>query len=124
MGARKFSDLAAWQLANDLKRGVYGLVDSSGAASDFGFRDQIRTAAASAPANIAEGFARFHHADFARFLRIALGSLDELDNHLHDGIDRKHWNQPAIEPLLTLKRRSAAAITGLIRYLRTSGPPT
>jgi hypothetical protein len=56
MGARSFTDLHAWQLANELKRGVYGLIDSTRARHDAKFSDQIRDAAASALRNIAEGF--------------------------------------------------------------------
>ncbi len=123
MGVRQFSDLHAWQLCTELKRQVYLLTDSGPVMCDFGFRDQIRSAAASAPANIAEGFARFHHADFVRFLRIAIGSLDELENHLIDGIDRGHFVASSIDPLFVLRRRAAAASVALVRYLRNSQAP-
>jgi len=48
---------------------------------------QIRKSARSAPSNIAEGFARFRPKDFARFLEIAIGSLEETKNHSTDGVD-------------------------------------
>jgi four helix bundle protein len=55
-GVRAFTDLDCWKLANELKLGVYALIETGGASRDFDFRDQIRDAAASAPRNIAEGF--------------------------------------------------------------------
>lgn len=46
--------------------------------------DQLREAARSGPRNIAEGFARYKHPDFARFVRIAKASEVELINHLQE----------------------------------------
>lgn len=120
MGVKHFSELDAWKLSVELKRGAYKLLQAGPVARDTAYCGQVVRAAASAPANIAEGFARFQHADFVRFLRIALGSLEELENHLLDGVDRGHFGPAAIEPLLVLKRRSAASVAGLIRYLRAS----
>jgi hypothetical protein len=52
MGVRRYQDLVCWQLANELKRGVYALLDESrGASRDFGFCDQLKGAASSGPAN-------------------------------------------------------------------------
>ena len=41
----------------------------------------------SPPRNIAEGFGRYNPAEFAQFLDVAIASLDELDNHLRDGVE-------------------------------------
>jgi four helix bundle protein len=122
-GARSFTELHAWQLANELKRGVYGLIDSTRARHDTKFSDQLRDAAASAPRNIAEGFGRYQPKEFSQYLRVANGSLMETSNHLRDGVDRGYFTQSQIDPLLTLAKRASAAVTRLIRYLRHARPP-
>ena len=68
MGARSFEDLVAWQLSRHLHSEVVEFTANGAAARDFHYRDQIRASSASAPANIAEGFARFRPREFARFL--------------------------------------------------------
>ena len=47
MVAKRYENLEAWQLADELKREVYAITATGSAATDFGFRDQIRDAAAS-----------------------------------------------------------------------------
>lgn len=48
----------------------------------YGMVQQIRRAAVSIPANIAEGYGRRSSGDYARFLNIAQGSINELETHL------------------------------------------
>jgi four helix bundle protein len=123
MGVRSYTDLDAWRLANELKLGVYALIQAEAVRRDQDFYRQIRDAAASAPRNIAEGFGRYQPAEFSQYLRVANGSLLETANHLQDGRDRGYFDMQSIEPLLALVRRSSAATTRLLRYLRTARPP-
>jgi four helix bundle protein len=122
-GAKSFTELDAWRLANELKLGVYELIRSPEVQRDFEFRDQIRNAAASAPRNIAEGFGRYVPRDFAQYLRIANGSLMETANHLRDGVDRGYFTADEIVDLLILAKRSSAATTRLIKYLQHAPNP-
>ena len=124
MAARCFEDLVAWQLANELKQKVYALIDASAANRDVRFCDQLRDAVSSAPANLAEGFAYYHHPQFARHVRIAKASLDETRNHLKDGVDRRHFTQEAIAPLLELADSAVAVTGGLLAYLTASEAPS
>jgi four helix bundle protein len=119
VGARTFKELDAWRLSNELKVGVYRLISGTAAERDFGFRDQLRDAAASAPRNIAEGFGRFFPKEFSQYLRIANGSLMETSNHLEDGCDRGYFKRTDVDPLLVLAKRASAASTRLIRYLQS-----
>jgi four helix bundle protein len=121
--ARSFTELAAWQLSNELKLGVYELIRTARAQADVEFRNQIRNAAASAPRNIAEGFGRYYPKEFSQYLRIANGSLMETSNHLSDGVDRGYFQRADADRLQLLARRASAAVTRLIKYLQTAKPP-
>jgi len=85
---KRYQDLVVWQIADELRLEIYRLVESGDAARDWKFRDQIRDAAASVPANIAEGYRRFSSRDFARFLQIAYASAGETQNWIEDGRSR------------------------------------
>ncbi len=111
-GARHFRELTCWQLSNELKLGIYQLAERPQVKRDLKFYEQIRDSAASAPRNIAEGFARRSRADFARFLDIARGSLAESQNHLQDAMDRGY-----IEALVP--RSLACSVTCADRSGRT-----
>ena len=123
MGARHFTDLAAWQLAARLRDEVVAFTATPPANRDFGFCNQIRDASASAAANIAEGFTRFSHADFARFLVIARSSLSETQNHLLDAQGRGYLPEARFVELSTLAKRALAATTRLLTYLRREPTP-
>ena len=117
-GVRRFQDLVCWQLSTELKRAVYLLADSPAMSKDFAFRDQIRDASASAPRNIAEGFGRRTHDDFARFLDIARASLTECENHFEDAVDRGYLDRAGCDALTIQAHRAAGAVAALQRYLR------
>ena len=123
-GARHFRELVCWQLARRLKLALYRFIERPEVKSDFKFCNQVRDAAASAPRNIAEGFGRRTHAEFARYLDVARGSLDECQNHLQDAVDRRNLNEADFNEMNVLAKRTVAAVAALQRYLRSnqSGP--
>jgi four helix bundle protein len=82
MDASHFRDLACWQLANELRTAVYAATATSTVAPDRDFCDDIRRAARSAPAQIAEGFARGSRSEFARHVSVARAALFEVEHHL------------------------------------------
>lgn len=79
---RHHEDLEAWKAAIALAKGTYRLASRLPHIEQYGLCAQLRGAATSIPANLAEGAARGSTRDFARFVSIAQGSLAELETHL------------------------------------------
>ena len=76
-----YRDLNVWKFSMDLAVDVYALTKTFPREEVFGLTAQMRRAATSIPANIAEGFGRAQRKSFIQFLRIAQGSLKELETH-------------------------------------------
>jgi four helix bundle protein len=74
---RNYRDLAVWQKGMDIALAVYKITKSFPDDERFGLTSQLRRAAVSVPANIAEGHARSTTKDYLRFVSIAIGSLAE-----------------------------------------------
>jgi len=77
-----YQDLLVWQKAMDLVEMTYKIVVKLPINEQHGLSSQLRRAAVSVPANIAEVFGRWHGKEFVRFLLIANGSVKELETHL------------------------------------------
>ncbi len=77
-----YKDLVVWQQAMDLAVAAYGLTRNWPKDELYGLTAQVRRAASSVPANIAEGYGRENRGSYQQFLRIAQGSLKELETHL------------------------------------------
>ncbi|HMJ84867.1 MAG TPA: four helix bundle protein [Vicinamibacterales bacterium] len=123
MIARRFEDLEAWQLANEVKKRVYALLDISKARKDRKFCEQITESAASAPANLSEGFGYYRHPEFARHTRVAKSSLMETQNHLGDGVDRGFWTDAQARPICELADRAIGKCVRLLAHLETTEAP-
>jgi four helix bundle protein len=78
MGYQSFKELKVWQVAKNLAIDIYKISRTGPFIYDRGLRDQMRRAAVSVAANIAEGYERNSSKDFIRFLLIAKGSLSEF----------------------------------------------
>ena len=79
---KSFEDLEVWQLGKQLTVTAYKLTESFPEREIYGLANQIRRAAVSVPANVAEGFGRFHYMDRVKLFLNARGSLNELRSHL------------------------------------------
>jgi four helix bundle protein len=77
-----FKDLVVWQEAMKLVKTIYLETQKFPKEELYGLTSQIRRAAVSIPANIAEGYGREHRKEYLQFLAIANGSLTELETHL------------------------------------------
>lgn len=96
---KHFKDLQVWQAAYALAREVYVVTKGFPKEETFGLTSQIRRAATSVPANIAEGFGRFSDVELRRFCQIACGSLYELETHLMLAYDLGYLNDTMRENL-------------------------
>ena len=120
---KKFEELEAWQLANELKQTVYELLRASKVRTTSRFYEQLTDSAASAPANLSEGFGYYRHPEFARQTRTAKSSLMETQNHLLDGVDRGFWTRTQADHLLSLADRAIGKCVRLLAHLETSDAP-
>ena len=75
--ARSFRDLMIWRKAHEFVLAVYRFTSEFPKGEVYGLGQQMRRAAVSIPANIAEGFTRRGRMDKARFMNIAESSLEE-----------------------------------------------
>src|SRR5262249_59171627 len=80
-------DLVAWQKARSLTTQIYLVTETGAISRDFGLKDQMRRAAVSIMANVAEGFERGKPSEFHQFLSMAKGSCGELRSHLCVAVD-------------------------------------
>jgi four helix bundle protein len=80
--ARSFRDLLVWRKAHEFVLGVYPFTASFPKHEVYGLSQQLRRAAVSVPANIAEGFRRRGRLDKVRYMNIAEGSLEECRYYL------------------------------------------
>jgi four helix bundle protein len=80
--ARSFRDLQVWQKSHEFALAVYRFTESFPDREKFRLSHQLRRAAVSVPANIAEGFGKRSQPEKARFLNIAEGSLEECRYYL------------------------------------------
>jgi four helix bundle protein len=98
--AKRFEQLIVWQKAHQFVLGVYRFTDNFPRAEIYGLTSQLRRAAVSIPANIAEGFKKRGRADKVRFLNIAQGSLEECRYYLILAKDLNYGDTGKLQPQL------------------------
>ena len=77
-----YKELDVWQKGREVVASIYQLSSSFPASEQFGLTSQLRRAAVSIPANIAEGYGRQSPKAYGQFLRVAKGSVNELETLL------------------------------------------
>ncbi|MGH9438209.1 MAG: four helix bundle protein, partial [Terriglobia bacterium] len=108
-----------WERAMDLVLGSDKLTNSFPKAETYGLVSQIRRAAVSIPANIAEGHGREHLGDYLRHLSIANGSLMELETHVLIAGRLDFVKREQMEPVLILAAEVGKMLTGLTKSLKS-----
>lgn len=115
---KSYQDLVVWQRAIDLVPKVYEQLKRLPKEETYGLADQIRRAAVSIPANIAEGQARQHSKEFLQHLSIAKGSLAELHTLLVVAHRLSYLNQSQLEAMENEIAEIRRPLSGLIESLR------
>ena len=110
-----FTHLIAWQKNHQVVLKIYQLTKKFPKEELFGLVSQIRRAAASITANIAEGYGRYHPKDRIRFYLMARGSNTELQNHIILAHDLGYITDNEFEPLKVQVFEGYKIICGLIK---------
>jgi four helix bundle protein len=118
--ARSFRDLRVWRKAHEFVRAVYALTAGFPKQETYGLSLQMRRAAVSIPANIAEGFRRRGKAAKARYMNIAEGSLEESRYYLILAQDLGYGNTGKLNSALEEIRRLLSAYAAAILTSSTS----
>jgi four helix bundle protein len=112
-----FRDLIVWKRAYELTLNLYRATKKFPKEETFGLTSQIRRAAASVPANIAEGYERNHRKEYLQFLFIAKGSLGELDTYLLLARDIGYMKSEDFDHMNTMRHETMKMLQGLIKSL-------
>jgi len=120
---RSHQDLRVWVHAVDLAVECYTIAKRLPRIEQFGLCTQLRRAAVSVPANIAEGHGRRYPLDCVRFLLIAHGSLMELETHLHVAQRLGYLTPADVSRAMQLRTDVRRMLGGLIKRLRPGPKP-
>ena len=112
--AQRFEDLIVWQKSHAVTLAVYRTTLDFPRHELYGLTAQMRRAAVSVAANIAEGFKRRSKADKARVMNIAQGSLEELRYDFVLARDLDYWKQPRFAEVDEVGRLLTAYIRSLV----------
>jgi four helix bundle protein len=116
----RFRDLHVWQQSVGLVADIYQLTSGFPGAERFGITSQMRRAAVSIPANIAEGHGRVTRGEFINQLSAARGSANELETLLYIARKLEFVTDADIEPLQSQINRIQAMIVSMRNKLRRS----
>ncbi len=114
---QSYRDLVVWQEAMTLAECCYRLTLKLPREEMHGLSSQIRRSAGSVAANIAEGYGRENLGSYIHHLRIAQGSLKELETHLILGERVKFVGNDLVAPLLKRAEIAGKLLRALIRSL-------
>jgi four helix bundle protein len=112
-----FRNLVVWQLAIDLADRIYDAVKSLPDDERFVLNEQMRRAAVSVHANIAEGKGRWSIREYRQFVRHARGSLTELQSQILFAGRRGYLSAKTVDDLMERAEKLAEKISALINYL-------
>jgi four helix bundle protein len=117
---KSFKDMPIWQEAMKVAEMIFKLTDNLPRKEDYGFTSQIRRAALSISANIAEAFGRQHTLDKIKFYYTSRASVTETQSHLEYGTRVGYFNQKSAEEVDKILSKLYNDINKVIISLRGS----
>ena len=118
MAIKTYRGLEVWKMAIEMVESIYLLTKLFPEDEKFGLTSQLRRAAVSIPANIAEGYGRIHKGDYVHHLSIARGSLMELETHLTIAVRLGLSTRKAALPVWKTSQSVGRMLTNLILSLQ------
>lgn len=115
---RDYKKIMAWQLSDDLTVAIYEATRAFPREEVYGLTSQLRRAAYSIPANIAEGASRSGLKDYLNFLFIARGSCSEAQYFIHLAMRLGYLDEKPGEILSTNADEVGRTLTGLIKCVQ------
>ena len=114
---QNYRDLDVWKRSMDLMVDVYALTRQFPRSELYGLIDQIRRAASSVPANIAEGNGRLYRREYAHHVSIARGSVEELSTFLEIAQRLGYVTEAQVAPLIKRAEDISRMLLMLMRAL-------
>ena len=112
-----FTDIEAWKLARKLRMEIYANIKVLPSEERFDLASQMRRAAVSCTANIAEGYGRFHFQENVQYCRQSRGSMYETQDHLITCLDNGYITKEKYEAAWSISKDAIKVLDGYIRYL-------
>jgi len=117
---KTFEDLEVWRVCRDLRQKVFKITENFSAEERHRLTNQLRRAAISATANIAEGYGRFHYQENIQFCRQSRGSLYEILDHLTTSLDQRYITQECFQEVKQQVMTGIKLLNGYLRMLQKS----
>lgn len=117
----RFEDLEIWQLAREICKDVWAIIQNTTLQKDYKLREQINGASGSIMDNISEGFERDGNREFINFLSIAKASCGETRSQLYRCLDRNHIDEETFKKISEKAILNSRKIKSFMVYLKNSG---
>lgn len=114
----RFEDMQVWQDSQELAVLIYKVTSSFPTKETYALVDQLRRAAGSVSANIAEGYGRGTNKDKAHFYHIARGSLLETKSHLYLAARLDYIKQSDADNVVDYIEKINSQITAILKYFK------
>jgi four helix bundle protein len=113
-----FKNLICWQKASQVRKLIYQISRTLPEIEKFGLAKQMRSAAISITANIAEGYGRFHYQENIQFCRQSRASLYECEDHLITCQEEGYITREQFDEVLELIITARKVLDGYINFLQ------